>query len=55
VRGFLAGVIVLVGMEVVLHTADSASRFGQIFTSIGTIAQHILDPSIPAIPDLTGS
>lgn len=54
-RGVLTAVLALIALEAVVKSNASATRFGQLFTSTAGILQHILDPTVPAIPDLTAS
>lgn len=51
-RGVFTGALMLIGLEVVISSGQAADRFGGIFTAIATVVEHLLDPTVPAIPDL---
>ncbi|MFT3871034.1 MAG: hypothetical protein QM714_12535 [Nocardioides sp.] len=53
-RGVFAGVLVLVALEAVLRTNASANRFGAMLSSVAGGIEWLMDPSVPAIPDLAG-
>lgn len=53
-RGVFSGVLALVALEAVLRSEQSAARFGGIFKDIGALAEHIISPAVPAIPDIAG-
>lgn len=54
-RGIFTGALVLIGLEVVTSSGQAAERFGGLFTGAATLVSHLLDPTVPAIPDLRPS
>lgn len=54
IRGLFSGVLLLAGLEVVTSSTQAASRFGSLLTGIADVFARIADPTVPAIPDLTG-
>lgn len=54
-RSILAGALALVALEAVVSTPAAAGRFGSMLTGTGKLVRHLLDPSVPAIPDVTGA
>ena len=54
-RGILTGILVLVALAAVVKSNAAASRFAGLFTGAAGIAQRVLDPAVPAIPNLTAT
>jgi hypothetical protein len=54
-RGIVSGALLLIALEVIVSSEASATRFGQMLTGVGTLTRHLLSPTVPAIPDLTGN
>jgi hypothetical protein len=53
--GIVAGVLVLAALEAALSSGQAANRVGGLFTSTAAIFSHLLDPSVPLVPDLANS
>lgn len=51
-RGFLIGVLTLSLLDVVLSSQLSASNASLVLQIPATIAQHVISPFEPAVPDL---
>lgn len=49
-RGVLAAALVLIALEVVV-TSPQTSRIAGLLHVPATLAQHLFDPTIPALPD----
>ena len=49
-KGFLTGALVLIGLQV-LVTSNQTGRVGGLLSFPATVAAHIFDPNLPAIPD----
>lgn len=52
-RGIFTGTLLLAGLEAVVSSNQSGERFGNLITAAGSILSHFLDPTVPAIPDLS--
>lgn len=55
VRGIITGVVGLSLLEMVVSNQDAAGRVGGLFTTVAAILTHWLDPTVPLIPDLSGT
>jgi hypothetical protein len=53
-RGIFAGALALVALEAVLHADDGAEKVGGALSAIAVGVRWVLDPTVPAIPDLAG-
>jgi hypothetical protein len=53
-RSLFAGILALTLLDAVVSSQESAQRFGGIFTSLANILNWVMDPTVPAIPDLSG-
>lgn len=53
-RGVFSGVLALVALEAIVRTNASATRFGAMFTALGSAAEWFMSPSVPGIPDIAG-
>lgn len=51
-KGLLAAVLALAGLQAVTASEAAASRFGGFLTLPVTLLNRFLDPTVPAIPDL---
>lgn len=51
-RGVLAGLLGLAALHALVSRAESADRAGQLLTRAGGIVRRLLDPAVPAIPDM---
>lgn len=51
-RGLFAGFLMLTALDAVLSSTASASRVGGMFTGAIAVLDHILSPTVAAIPDL---
>lgn len=54
-RGVFAGALALIALETVLSTTGAADRTAGLLSDVSRLIARMLDPNIPAIPDLTGS
>lgn len=54
-RSIFAGILALTLLDAVVSSQQSAQRFGGIFTSAANVLAWVMDPTIPGIPDLSGS
>lgn len=50
----LAGALCLTALQVVV-TSKETSRLAGLLSVPGTIAEHFLNPNVPAIPDRRGA
>lgn len=50
-KGLLGGVLGLIALQVFVST-DAAERTSGLIGLVVTAAQRLMDPSVPAIPDL---
>lgn len=51
-RTAFAGMLSLAVLEAVVSSDQAAGRFGGLLKSVGTVIEHLLSPTVPAIPDL---
>ena len=51
-RGAFSGALLLIALEAVLRSNQSADRFGGLITGLAEIAERVISPAVPAIPDL---
>lgn len=54
-RGIFTGILALTLLDAVVSSEQSAHRFGGIFTSLADVLAWVMDPTVPGIPDLSGS
>lgn len=48
----LAGMLGLALLEASLSSTQAAGRVGGLLGGLATVVQHVLSPTVPAIPDL---
>lgn len=51
-QGLVAGVLGLALLDAAVSTQGAADRVGGLFGSLAKVIEHILSPTVPAIPDL---
>ena len=51
-RGFITGILLLVGLQAVV--TRGSGRVGAAFTGVAAVIDHVVNPAVPAIPDLRG-
>lgn len=54
-RGVLAGSLVLIALQAVTASDRAAGRVGSMLSGVAGLVRLVLDPSVPAIPDLGGA
>jgi hypothetical protein len=54
VKGALYAALGLIALQVVV-TSPQTQRIGGLLTFPATLAQHLFDPTIPALPDRSGT
>jgi hypothetical protein len=47
----LGGVLALALLEVAVSSQVAAGRVGQLLGTVSTVVEHVLSPTVPAIPD----
>ena len=52
-RGIFTGALTLIALQTLVSSDQAAGRFGSMLSSIAGLARRAIDPSVPAIPDLT--
>jgi hypothetical protein len=52
VRTALAGMIGLALLDASVSSQAAAGRVGGLLTAVATVIEHVLSPTVPAIPDL---
>jgi hypothetical protein len=50
--GFFLGLLALSLLEVVVSSSEASGRVGGALTGASLVFRHIIDPAVPAIPDL---
>lgn len=51
-RGILAGTLGLSLLEAVVSTEAAAKNTGTLFTLAASVANRLIDPTVPLVPDL---
>lgn len=51
-RTIFAGMLGLALLDATVSSNDAAGRAGGLLDSVGTVIEHLLSPTVPAIPDL---
>lgn len=51
-QGLVAGVLGLALLDAALSTKGAADRVGGLLGSVAKVVEHVLSPTVPAIPDL---
>lgn len=54
-QGFALGFLGLVGLEVLVSSSTATSNFAGIANGVGTLAQKILSPTVPAFSSSSAS
>ncbi len=54
-RGLFTGALTLVALQAVVSSNAAAGRVGDMLEHVADLARRLLDPSVPAIPDLAGA
>ncbi len=53
-RSIFAGILALAALEAVVSSGAAADRFGGLVKGAAAVIRYVLDPTVPAIPDLSG-
>lgn len=53
-RGLFAGALALIALEVAVSTPAAAGRVGGLLGGAAALVRHLLDPTVPLIPDHSG-
>ena len=48
----MSGVVSLALLEAIVSREDRAKRFGGLIHAVAAVVEHVLSPTVPAIPDL---
>jgi hypothetical protein len=51
-RGVVSGALALIALQVVTSSDQAAGRVGGMLGAVGKLVRHVIDPAVPAIPDL---
>jgi hypothetical protein len=54
-RGAIGGALALTMFEAIISTKGAAERTGTLFTLIAGAVRRLVDPTVPLIPDRTGT
>lgn len=54
-RGVVSGALALIALQAVTSSDQAAGRVGGMLAAVGKLVRHVVDPAVPAIPDLSGS
>lgn len=52
-RGVFSGALALIALQAVVSNTSSASRVGELLSSVGDLVRAALSPNIPAIPNMS--